>query len=43
VGIKLDGAISNTVIGLVWNSGNLISEESDVSYGFIKTFVEIKF
>ncbi len=43
IGLKLDGAISNTVIGLVWNSGNLISEESDVSYGFIKTFVEIKF
>ena len=43
IGLKLDGVISNTVIGLVWNSGNLISGESDVSYGFIKTFVEIKF
>ena len=43
LGVKLDGVISNTVIGLVWNSGNLISEKSDISYGFIKTFVEIKF
>ena len=43
LGLKLDGMISNTVIGLVWNSGNLISDKADISVGFIKTFVEIKF
>ena len=43
LGLKFDGMISNTVIGLVWNSGNLISDKADISKGFIKTYVEIKF
>ena len=42
LGLKLDGMITNTVFGLVWNSGNLISDKSDTSKGFIKTYVEIK-
>ena len=43
MGVKLDGVISNTIIGMVWNSGNLISDKTDTSMGFIKAFVEIKY
>ena len=41
LGVKFDGMITNTVFGLVWNSGNLISDKADTSIGFIKAFVEI--
>lgn len=43
LGVKLDGAISNTVLGLSWNSGDLIQTDSVARLGIVKTTVEIKY
>lgn len=43
LGLKLDGVISNTVLGLTWNSGNLIKDKYDVTVGYIKASAVIKF
>lgn len=43
LGIKFDGVISNTVLGLVWQSGNIISGRNEVVKGFLKAVAEIKY
>jgi hypothetical protein len=43
LGVKLDNVISNTVLGLTWNSGNLIKDAYDITLGCVKAMVEIKF
>lgn len=43
LGVKLDGAISNTVIGLSYHSGDLLQTNSVARFGVAKTTVEIKY
>lgn len=43
IGIKLDGVVSNTVLGISWDSGNLINDNADVVAGYLKASADIKF
>ncbi|WP_304225808.1 hypothetical protein [Gracilinema caldarium] len=42
-GVKLDRVISNTIIALSWNSGDLLNSAAVYRWGYLKTSIEIKY
>lgn len=42
-GVKLDGFITNTVLGLTWDSGDVLHDDTAYRFGYLKATCEIKY